>query len=131
MQSRQVFHKITGNKEGVTLLVKEEVTPPAEVSEKMKLLVEEFKGVVNAELSEGLLPMKNIQLYIDLISREDLPNLSHYRINLKKSKVLKDEDAEKIWGKCSMWQPVKLFHIMDDFLLNKMGYMFLKIVEQI
>jgi len=74
VQSRQVFHKITGNKEGVTLLVKEEVTPPAEVSENVKSLLEESKGAVHDELPEGLLSMRDISHHNDLIS---MLNFSH------------------------------------------------------
>ena len=71
-------------------MVKEEVTPPAEIPEKMRLLLEKFKGVVHNELLKGLQPIKDIQHYIDLIPGASLSNLSHYQINLKKSEVLKE-----------------------------------------
>ena len=43
-------------KQRFALVVEEEVTPPAEISEKMKLLLEEFKEVVHDELPKGLPP---------------------------------------------------------------------------
>jgi len=46
---------------------KEEVTPPAEIPEKMRPLLEEFKKVMHDELLEGLPPMRDIQHHIDLI----------------------------------------------------------------
>jgi len=41
-------------------VVKEEVTPPAEIFKKMRPLLEEFKGVVHDEFPEGLQPMRDI-----------------------------------------------------------------------
>ena len=49
------------------LVVKEEVTRTVRIPEKMKPLLEEFKGVVHDELPKGLPPMRDIQHYIDLI----------------------------------------------------------------
>ena len=76
-------------KQGVALLVKEEVTLPAEVSQNVEPLLKESKGVVQDKLLEGLAPTKNIQPHIDLISGENLPNILHYRINPKESNVPK------------------------------------------
>ena len=45
--------------------------------------------VVQNELLERSLPLKGIQHHINLISRANLLNLSHYRMNLKESEVLK------------------------------------------
>jgi len=42
-------------------VVKEEITPLAEIPEKMRPLLEEFNGVVHDELPEGLPPMRDIQ----------------------------------------------------------------------
>ena len=47
-------------KQKFTLVVKEEVTTPAEILKKMRPLLEEFKGVVHDELPEGLQPMRDI-----------------------------------------------------------------------
>jgi len=57
-----------------------EVTPSAEVSEKVEPLLEESKEVVHDKLLEGLPPMRDIQHHIDLILGASLPNLSHYWI---------------------------------------------------
>ena len=48
-------------KQGLTLLVKEEVTPHAEIHEKMKPLLREFKEIVHDKLLEELLSMRDIQ----------------------------------------------------------------------
>jgi len=48
-------------KQGFALLVKEEVIPPAEIHEKMKSLLGEFKEKVHDEFSEGLPPLRDIQ----------------------------------------------------------------------
>jgi len=63
----EFFVESKETKQGVALLVKEEVTRPTEVSERVKSLVEESKRVVHNELQEGLPPMKNIQPHMDLI----------------------------------------------------------------
>jgi len=47
-------------KQKFALVVKEEVTPPAEIPKKMRPLLEEFKGVMHDELPEGLQPMRDI-----------------------------------------------------------------------
>ena len=71
------------------LVVKEEVTPSTEVSEKVESLLEESKGVVHNELLKRLPPMRGIQHHIDIIFRASLSNLSHYWMNPKESEVLK------------------------------------------
>ena len=62
----------------------------------MKPIMEAFKRVVRDELLEGLPPMRDIQHHIDLISRESLPNLSHYQINPKESEVLREKVEDLI-----------------------------------
>ena len=54
-------------------MVKEEVTPSTEVSEKVKPLLEEPKGVVHNELPERLPRIRGIQHHIDLIPTVSLP----------------------------------------------------------
>jgi len=60
------------------LVVKEEVTPPIEISKKMRLLLKEFKIIVQDELQEGLPPMSDILNINDLISEASLLNLPRY-----------------------------------------------------
>ena len=69
-------------------MVKKEVISPIEILEKMRLFLEEFKGVVHDELLEGLPPMRDIQHHILGAS---LPNLPYYLINPKESEVLKEK----------------------------------------
>ena len=53
-------------------MVKEEVVPAIEVHEKRKLMLKEFQRIVHDELPDELLPMRDIQHYIDLIPRASL-----------------------------------------------------------
>jgi len=71
MQSKRVFNRT----KGFALLVKEEITPPAQIPEKMRSLLEEFKGIVHDELPEGLPSMRDIQHHIPKAS---FPNHPHY-----------------------------------------------------
>jgi len=75
-------------------MVKEEVAPSIEVSEKVKPMLEGFKRVVHDELPERLPSIKDIQHHIYLIPRASLPNLPHYRMNPKESEVLKEKVEE-------------------------------------
>ena len=68
-------------------MIKEEVTLSTEVLEKVEPLLEESKRVVHNKLLERLPPM-SIQYHIDLIFRVSLPNLPHYQMNSKESKIL-------------------------------------------
>ena len=61
MQSRRVFSRLKGNKAGIGLLVKKEVTLPAEIYEKIKPLLGEFKKVVHDELPKELPFVRDIQ----------------------------------------------------------------------
>jgi len=65
-------------KQSLTLLVNKEVTPPAEIHEKVRPLLEESKRVVHDKLSKGLQSMRDISHHIDLISEASLLNLSHH-----------------------------------------------------
>jgi len=47
-------------KQKFALVVKEEVTPPADIPKKMRPLLEEFKGVVHDDVPEGLQPVRDI-----------------------------------------------------------------------
>jgi len=44
-------------------------------------LLDEFRDTTPDELSDALQPLKDIQHAIDFVSRSQLPNLSHYRLN--------------------------------------------------
>ena len=78
MQSRRILVESKKTKQRFALVVKEEVTSSAEIPEKMRPLLEEFKGVVHDKFSKELPPMRDIQHHIDLIPGASLPNLSHY-----------------------------------------------------
>ena len=95
-------------KQRSALVVKEEFTPSTEVSEKVKLLVKESKRFVHNEISERLLSTRYIH-HIDIISRASLPNLSHYRMNSKKSKVLKEE----VVSSTEISEEMKLEHVTE------------------
>ena len=56
-----ISKELNETNERSALLIKEEVNPSTEVSEKVKLLLEEFKGVIHSELPERLLHMRGIQ----------------------------------------------------------------------
>ena len=74
-------------------LVVKEVTPPAEIFKKMRLLLEEFKGVVHDELLKGLSPMKDIQYHV---LKASLPKCPHYWMNPEESEVLKEKIRLKL-----------------------------------
>ena len=83
-------------KQRFALVVKEEAGPAIEVPEKMKSMLEEFQRIVHNELPDNLPPMKDIQHYINLIPGASLPNLPHYRMNLKESEILREKVEELI-----------------------------------
>ena len=62
--------------------------------EEVKAILEEFRGIMPKDLSEGLLPIKDIQHHIDLILGASLPKLPHYKINPKESEILKEKVEE-------------------------------------
>ena len=66
-------------------LVVKEVNPVIEVPENMKPILEEFQRIVHDELSDELLPMRDIQHRIDLIPGASLPNHPYYWMNSKES----------------------------------------------
>jgi len=59
----------------------------------MRSLLEEFKGIVHDKLPKGLPPLRDFQYYILRVS---LPNISHYEMNPKESKVLKEKVRLKL-----------------------------------
>jgi len=57
---REFFVESKETEQRFAWVIKEEVAPSIEVSEKIKPMLEEFKEVVHDELPEGLPPMKDI-----------------------------------------------------------------------
>ena len=72
---REFLVELKETKQSFALIVKEVVAPSIEVSEKIKLMLEEFKRIVHNELPEGLPPTRDIQHHIGLIPKASLPNL--------------------------------------------------------
>ena len=71
------------------MVVKEEIGPVIEVSEKIKLMLEEFELIVHDELP-------NDQHHIDLIPGASLLNFLHYLMDPKDSKILREKVKELI-----------------------------------
>ena len=55
---------------------------------EVKNLLDDFVDMVPKELPSELPPLRDIQHVIDLVSGSQLPNLPHYRMNLKERKEL-------------------------------------------
>ena len=94
-------------------MVKKEVTPSTKVSEKVKILLEESKGIIHNEPPERLPPMKGIQHHINLIPRASLSNLI-LSDESQRGRVLKEKVEELIhkghiresMGPCAVLTPL-------------------------
>jgi len=91
----------------------------------VKPLLEESKGVVHNEPPERLPPMRDTQHHINLISKASLLNLSYYLMNLKESKVLKEE----IVSSTEIFEEMKLEHVGEHKSLWKHNASFFVIAK--
>lgn len=68
----------------------------AKISKRLRLILKEFKKITHKELSNGVLPMRDIQYQIDVALRASLLNLPHYQIYPKVNEILKEKVEELI-----------------------------------
>lgn len=81
-----------------TLIVKEtaQLTDSFETLLVIKERLAEFSEVAPEELPDKPSPLRDIQHIIDLVPRSSLPNLPHYRMNLKEHAELNPQVGELI-----------------------------------
>ena len=65
-----------------------------EHSETVHPLLAEFRDILPEKLPAGLLPMRDIQHHIDLVSGASLSNMSHYRLSPHEGKILQEKVKE-------------------------------------
>ncbi|XP_038989925.1 uncharacterized protein LOC120113183 [Phoenix dactylifera] len=97
VSSAQFMAELKGAEEVMVLIVKGTEMPILQqVPEEFKELLTEFKDITPAELPNGLPPMRDIQHHIDLVPGASLPNLPHYRMSPKESKILQQQVEDLI-----------------------------------
>jgi hypothetical protein len=78
----------------VYLLYSKECNPTEIVLKAIMGLLEEFTDVFPKDLPEELLPLRDIQHQIDLVSGSSLPNWPHYHMNPKEHEELRRQVEE-------------------------------------
>lgn len=80
-----------------TLVVKgNEMVEATDIPQRVKSLMSKYKDIIPQELPEGHPPLRDVLHHIDLVSRESLPNLPHYRMSPNEHQILQKQVEELI-----------------------------------
>ena len=74
-----------------SLLLSEEADKAVKIPEAIKPLLQEFQKVILDELPDELPPIHYILHQFDLIIRDSLSNLTHYKMRPKKREILREK----------------------------------------
>lgn len=77
-----------------SLFLSEEANKAVKVPEAVKPLLQEFQKVIPDELPDELPPIHDIPHQFDLIIRDSLSNLTHYKMRPKEREILREKIEE-------------------------------------